>query len=324
MLQMDTSRWNSQPYETPLQGRTRRPLALYTESVITLLSPEDPHHGFQDLLALMGQTFPLAAPMLALRDAEGEGGVYTVVCDDEEGLREARRLLKSDENGYCQVAAGGQPPLMQQRVDLPLVMESSLLAMLSINAGMHEEIFRGWVKILAPAIKKLMDAEQLKRLAFRDGLTGALNYRALEEMLHREMERAQRYNTPFALIMLDVDYFKKINDTYGHLAGDLALKSLTDVLNATLRQSDMVFRYGGEEFVVLLPHADLDTGRRLAERIREAVAKMPLASGVKITVSLGVSEYVAGMDGRMLISRADRGLYLAKERGRNRTEIIGD
>jgi diguanylate cyclase (GGDEF)-like protein len=163
--------------------------------------------------------------------------------------------------------------------------------------------------------------------AVKDSLTGLLTRRAFEQRLAEEFERAQRYERPLSVLMLDIDNFKIINDTYGHLWGDQVLRKLADQLRDTLRQSDLACRYGGEEIVVILPETALNDSIQVAGRIRNKIkeAVFETASGsFSITVSIGVSsttekEYT---EHRELLSDADRMLYVAKNSGKDWVEFL--
>lgn len=163
--------------------------------------------------------------------------------------------------------------------------------------------------------------ERYRTLSLTDTLTGLFNTRHLHERLPAEIERAQRYNRPLSLLVLDCDHFKRINDTFGHLEGDRVLQGLAGVIRDCLRRSDSAFRYGGEEFVVLLPETELTAARLLAERLRMAFEskRIATASGeeIRCTVSIGVAGWVPGEGENGLIRRADAAAYTAKERGRN-------
>ena len=172
----------------------------------------------------------------------------------------------------------------------------------------------------------LEEVDRLKAQTQRDALTGAYNRRFFEERLQEEIARAQRHRLQFALLMLDVDHFKKINDNYGHQIGDDALRHLVKVVITGKRQADVLARYGGEEFALLLVHTDDDPPREAAERIRVLVetTPVPLQSGqLPITVSIGGA--TLGPDEQMaeLIGRADEALYQAKRSGRNRVAWSG-
>jgi diguanylate cyclase (GGDEF)-like protein len=164
---------------------------------------------------------------------------------------------------------------------------------------------------------ELIDA--LSRASATDPLTGLANRRSFDAGLARELAGIRRHGRPVSLCLLDVDHFKRYNDTHGHLAGDQALVLVASVLRSELRGLDLAARYGGEEFVLLLPDTDLDAAAGVAERIRSAVADLP-APGSPLTVSIGVAAATEGCFPDALIATADEALYAAKEGGRNRVE----
>lgn len=167
---------------------------------------------------------------------------------------------------------------------------------------------------------------ELQELAYYDPLTGLPNRRFFFEHANLIFEEVKRYEKPLSLLVMDIDHFKKINDTYGHDVGDLILKTFANVLRGTVRKSDICARFGGEEFVVLLPNTDLEGAKVLAERIRTATAKNLVEHGsivIVFTVSIGISQYRKGMQNiDELIKEADIALYRAKEGGRNRVEVF--
>lgn len=159
--------------------------------------------------------------------------------------------------------------------------------------------------------------DDLRVLATRDALTGCLNRRALFEQFENEWDRARRHGHSVGCIMMDIDHFKAVNDNHGHQTGDEVLRRVAAVLETTTRKADVVGRYGGEEFCVVLPHVDVDGTAQAAEKLRAAIEAEPLA-GLPITMSLGVSAMELGSaDPQQLIDQADRALYAAKHRGRN-------
>lgn len=301
-----------------------RTLALFTESIISLLSSNSSHQAFMDLVSLMGHAFPLAAPALYIRNTGFHPRVYTMLEGDDGGDREARRVMGVGTYLYEKILVGGHPPVMGSRLDFVVVNNPRIKVMLCITSGIHDDIFREWVKILTPAVTKLMDHEVLMHMAYRDGLTGLLNYRAFDEMINEEQDRAGRYNTIFSIMIIDIDYFKRVNDEYGHQTGDIVLKELSEKLLECVRKSDRVFRYGGEEFVIILPHTRLDKAHKLAERIRVAIDKMNFIAGLQITVSIGIGQYSDGLTPGDLVKKADKGLYLAKTSGRNMVGVVKD
>ena len=156
--------------------------------------------------------------------------------------------------------------------------------------------------------------------ALQDELTGCGNKRALDSNLHREADLATRHKTPLSIIMLDVDHFKVINDTMGHIAGDSVLKELANTLKQCARQSDLCFRYGGEEFLLILDDTDAIQALNIAERVRACVAEHDFSYNGKLvptTISLGSATFKVGETLEDFKSRADQALYMAKEQGRN-------
>lgn len=164
--------------------------------------------------------------------------------------------------------------------------------------------------------------EEIYRMTIVDGLTQAHNKRYLIEQMDKELSRARRYGRPLALIMFDLDHFKRINDTYGHLAGDYVLREVASLVRGRLRRDEVFARYGGEEFAILLPESDVAVACRIAEEIRGVVAQHVFSfehERIPVTVSLGVAGLTETMrDPEDFIDAADRKLYEAKHSGRNR------
>jgi diguanylate cyclase (GGDEF)-like protein len=159
------------------------------------------------------------------------------------------------------------------------------------------------------------------RAAHKDPLTGTSNRAALDNILPREVELSRRHRSALSMIVMDVDKFKSINDHYGHAAGDEVIKAFCQVVNQVIRKTDMLFRYGGEEFVVLLSNTGREGALLLAERIRREIERMKIRIGahpVPVRVSLGVASLHGNEDGQSLFDRADAALYQAKSTGRNR------
>jgi two-component system, cell cycle response regulator len=172
--------------------------------------------------------------------------------------------------------------------------------------------------------RELEDANRrLRKLSITDGLTELFNHRHIHELLHEEFERSRRSGEPVAVAMLDLDRFKQVNDTYGHPTGDLILYETARILRETAREIDMVGRYGGEEFIAILPGTDEAEAARFGERVRQAVLDHVFrdeGKEVRMTVSGGVASFPEQRIDRpdLLLKRADEALYLAKESGRNR------
>jgi diguanylate cyclase (GGDEF)-like protein/PAS domain S-box-containing protein len=164
----------------------------------------------------------------------------------------------------------------------------------------------------------LRDSERRYReLSLRDELTGLFNTRHFFEQAEAELRRTNRYGHPLSLLFIDLDNFKKFNDTHGHLAGDKVLAGLGEVLASSIRDTDLAFRYGGEEFVVLLPETAGPEALRQAERVREAFARRTAEAGTAQTLSMGVAQYVQGEGLRDFIHRADQAMYKAKHSGKD-------
>jgi len=227
-----------------------------------------------------------------------------------DGLSHAARHL-SDEN-----AADRLPPA--SRDEMGDLRDALVIA-------------RQAMRDLADSNEKLRSRErELEDLAIRDPLTGIANRRQFTKVAGAEVERSRRHGTPLTLMVLDLDHFKSLNDRHGHAAGDAALVATTSLIEAMLRGHDMIARFGGEEFVVLLPGTELDGATQVAERLRAAVAQQTLEASdgslIRWTMSLGVATLDPEQDGLDdLIRRADTALYRAKALGRNRvaTEAIG-
>jgi diguanylate cyclase (GGDEF)-like protein len=162
----------------------------------------------------------------------------------------------------------------------------------------------------------------VERQALVDGLTGLANRRAATDALHAEAARAERLETPLSVVLADLDEFKEVNDVHGHAVGDEVLRAFAEVLRETLRESDVAGRWGGEEFLLLLPGADEEGAAQLAERLRIALAArgFPGVPGLRVTASFGVAEYGGETNTEQLLAAADRALYRAKRAGKDRVE----
>jgi diguanylate cyclase (GGDEF)-like protein len=184
------------------------------------------------------------------------------------------------------------------------------------------------VNAMLAAIQKakfqlLQAQESLRFHAEHDSLTGVLNRRAIRDVLRRELARCRRESNTLGVIVADVDHFKKINDHYGHGAGDAALVAVVQRISATLRPYDIVGRYGGEEFLIIAPGCDLELTQKLAERVRSAICNEAIDLGnecITISVSLGATLGTAESDPEFLVAVADAAMYRAKRNGRNRVE----
>lgn len=170
---------------------------------------------------------------------------------------------------------------------------------------------------------------EMEQLAARDQLTGLASRRAGFDRLGMEFRRAERYGRPLAVLMADLDHFKAVNDAHGHLFGDHVLATVAHILAANVRQSDLVIRYGGEEFLVLLPETSEADAATVAEKLRASVAADPIEQGglaVQMTVSIGVGAVPAlhAADPEALVASADTALYEAKRAGRDRVVLVSE
>jgi diguanylate cyclase (GGDEF)-like protein len=218
---------------------------------------------------------------------------------------------------------------------VPLILKDEAIGLLVVDDTREEHEFLDDEENLicsianqtVVAIENALLYQKVKEQAITDGLTGVFNHRFFQLRLTDEFSHSKRYNTELGLIMLDIDHFKQYNDTYGHIAGDLALKEIAQLTRASVRENDIVSRYGGEEFAIILPMTNLEGTRIVAERIRQSVMDCKFLGDlsvpqVSITVSCGLSAFDKKMENREdLIREADSALYQAKESGRNQTII---
>ncbi|OIP18143.1 MAG: hypothetical protein AUK53_01260 [Betaproteobacteria bacterium CG2_30_59_46] len=162
---------------------------------------------------------------------------------------------------------------------------------------------------------------ELEKLSSTDRLTGAWNRVHFDKTLQSELSRSVRYRQPLSLIFFDIDHFKLVNDTYGHAIGDEVLRELVKVVSENIRTSDMLFRWGGEEFVILAPSTSYGSAAKLAETLRARIERHEIETVGNITVSLGVAEHISGESETIWFCRVDKALYAAKDSGRNRVVI---
>jgi diguanylate cyclase (GGDEF)-like protein len=212
-------------------------------------------------------------------------------------------------------------------VDLPVLSRSEVGYLTQVFNQMVARLRKGREQ-LASANEALKDKnKELEILSITDSLTGLYNRKHLMESLTKEIGRSRRYERPFALLIIDIDHFKKFNDAYGHLAGDDVLRKMGNVFRESIRNCDYAARYGGEEFIIFMPEIGQDDGVKAAERIRGSVAKEKIdANGhsVTVTISVGIASFPEhGDDAQAIISKADEALYQAKRRGRDRVVLAG-
>lgn len=189
--------------------------------------------------------------------------------------------------------------------------------------------FFSFIALLGPAVigTRIIRRDRVLRKAMirmsqEDHLTGLFNRRRIAELIENEVLRATRYGTMFGVILMDIDHFKAVNDRFGHQTGDEVLIAIADVIRSNVRATDLVGRWGGEEFLIILPETDLGGSLSLAEKVRTRLESADLGKISHKTASFGVTAFVEGDDLEAIIGRADGGLYAAKRGGRNRVEKV--
>jgi diguanylate cyclase (GGDEF)-like protein len=223
----------------------------------------------------------------------------------------------------------GEPDTAGETLELPITAGREVFGTLTLVGEHFTTEQRMTASSLASHAAIALENARLHRIVERqalvDGLTGVSNRRHCEEALTSEISRADRLGTTLTLVLADLDDFKAINDEHGHAAGDDVLREFAEVLRATLRDSDLAGRWGGEEFLLLLPGADAVGGAQLAERVRSSLAERSFlgldGAVVSVTCSFGVAQHQTGGDERDLFAAADRALYRAKREGKNRVEL---
>ncbi len=219
-----------------------------------------------------------------------------------------------------------QVNIISSLIAVPLKIHSNIIGVLTATHS-QRDVFdvqdETILTLLGNSIVLDIENARLYRLSITDPLTKVYNRQFLYNRLPEEISRITRYKTPLSIILFDVDFFKKFNDTYGHDAGDYILKNLAQVVRNHIRGIDMLIRYGGEEFLVITPESNSDEAFEVAERVRREVKKNEFVYGdksLRVTISLGVAQYKSGMSPEEFIRSADEALYLAKQKGRDRTE----
>ncbi|RMG73333.1 MAG: diguanylate cyclase [Nitrospirae bacterium] len=241
--------------------------------------------------------------------------------DDLNRHRGAKKLLLPD--GFPQAASMFVVPLL-----LNSRLEGMVIVLSREREGFNQyqrHLIEVYLNQAAESLSKAILHEEVKHLAFTDGLTGLYNHRRFQERLQEELKRAERYEEPLSLILLDIDHFKRINDTYGHPAGDAVLRKLAELIKKTIREIDFPARYGGEEFALIMLKSASKEAKKIAERLRKTAEKTIIktdAGEISVTLSLGIASYPEDAKTREeLIEKADQALYRAKHSGRNRTVL---
>ena len=325
--------------EATLRARNDR-LALLSEMANQLLLANEPQKFVSSLFAKLSAHLGLEIYLNYLVD-EDETGRHLRLASSEglpEDVVKALEWLEFGEGVVGAVAKsqravfvedvqkGSQvpAPLLPLRAlglgayaCLPLLAHGRLIGTLSFGTRGRTHFAADELTVMEMACNQVAMALELSRQTRNDELTGLPNRRAFDRTLEREMALSRRHARPLGLLVLDLDHFKRVNDEHGHDAGDEVLRELSMVVRATVRSSDLLARWGGEEFVLVAPHADLSQLSELGERIRGAVAAHPFKTG-PMTVSLGGTDFSPRDNAKRLFARADDALYKAKQAGRNR------
>ncbi len=248
-------------------------------------------------------------------------------------VQQRKPLLVEDAQSDPGVLANGEARPVGSTIIAPLMMGDLTLGAISLDSRLRFAFdmadLRLLVSFAATATTAINNAQlhaEVQKQAITDTLTGLYNRRGFEELGRREVERAMRFSRPLSALMLDIDFFKQVNDIHGHSTGDQVLSGMALRCTQELRQIDLLGRFGGDEFVALLPETDLDSARQVAERLRKSVSQViytTTAMTVKITLSVGAAALGGGVtDLNGLVQLADKALYEAKRTGRNRVVVL--
>lgn len=327
------------------------------ERELSLLNAEDLAALFHQMTAGLRQSYGLETVTVVLADPDHDvrhlllaGGTETEsvpgLCFAESltGIAPQYVALRRPWLGPYRAADHsllfGEASNIRSIAMIPLKHKGELLGSINFGSADESRFTRGHATdffahlgaIASFALENVVNRARLLRSGFTDVLTGWNNRRYLQVRLTEELARARREGSNLVCLMLDIDRFKTVNDSYGHAAGDSVLKELAQRIESQVRASDIAARYGGEEFVVLLPATTVESGRLLAERIRKAVSATPIeirnGKEVTITASIGIASIAPGRDiedlktaGESLLARADVALYNAKSSGRDRVAL---
>jgi len=273
------------------RGRVRDALARFGEALVAT-------HDAKQLLSIVAATAVEATGARGSRIVSADGSVVTSGAADGEGERLVLPLTASGEQ-FGTLELVGDSFSKEQRMNAASLAAHAVVAL--ENARLHGMV---------------------ERQALVDGLTGLANRRAASDALHAEAARAARLETPLSVVLADIDAFKDVNDAHGHAVGDEVLRAFADVLRETLRESDLAGRWGGEEFLLLLPGADAEGAAQLADRVRLGLAQrsIPSVPGLHVSASFGVAEHAGETNTEQLVAAADSALYRAKRAGKDRVE----
>ncbi|HNT23874.1 MAG TPA: GAF domain-containing protein [Anaerolineales bacterium] len=343
---------NARLYQDARQAAERRAI-LHRVSQEVVSASFDPEQIYGAVHEAASQLMPAEAFVITLVD-EAHSEVEAVYLIDRGGRNPNTRMPIDKGLSGRVIASGasiyiedmekevgfdgvhfGEEDYTRSILAVPLRLGDRIIGMLSTqsykaNAYTTEDLYL--MEMLAAntaiAIENTRLLKEVQWLAITDPLTGLFNRRGFFELGQREVERFRRFGRPFSAIMMDLDRFKQVNDTYGHAAGDQVLIGLTGRLRSKIRDVDVMGRYGGEEIVIILPETDIQGASLLAERLRSHVEKTPIDTDrgpIPITISLGVAEFKSSIpDLASLLDRADSAMYVAKQSGRNQVRLYTD
>jgi diguanylate cyclase (GGDEF)-like protein len=252
-----------------------------------------------------------------------------------KAVRERKPLLINDVQVDPTIRYEGTIPevrAIQSAIVAPLIQTNEVLGALSLDSSQKSAFTEDDLSLLVSlaatvtaAIRNAQLHAEVQKLALTDSMTNIYNRRGFFEIGRREVERSHRFGRPLSAIMFDIDFFKNVNDTYGHANGDHVLRQISDRISKNIREIDILGRYGGDEFTILLPETDMFVATNVAERLRLSIVDAPFdidEASLRITISLGVAKTTADtIDLASLLDQADVALYAAKQGGRNRVEV---
>ncbi|MEN4046301.1 diguanylate cyclase [Sulfurimonas sp. NWX367] len=283
----------------------------------------------EEKLKLLSQAVEQMHEMVQITDVDGKiiyvnpAATENTQYEENELIGKSNRILKSGEhskkfygNLWKTVLDGKtyQNTLINRRKDGSLYYDEKIISPIKDKDGK----VRYFVSTSRDITQRVALEKELQKLATKDALTGLYNRYKMSILIEDEIKRTKRYGEVFSLLMLDIDKFKNVNDTYGHDVGDYILQELSRIVLQTIRKTDSFGRWGGEEFMLLAPHTNTQQAMELAQKIRKSVEEHPFEHVEKITVSIGVTEYINGEKETSLLKRVDQALYEAKASGRNR------
>ncbi|QOP43078.1 diguanylate cyclase [Sulfurimonas sediminis] len=282
----------------------------------------------EEKLKLLSQAVEQMHEMVQITDVDGKiiyvnpAATENTQYEESELIGKSNRILKSGEhskkfydNLWKTVLDGKtyQNTLINKRKDGSLYYDEKIISPIKDKNGK----VRYFVSTSRDITQRVALEKELQKLATKDALTGLYNRYKMSTLIEDEIKRTKRYGEVFSLLMLDIDKFKHVNDTYGHDVGDYVLQELSRIVLQTIRKTDSFGRWGGEEFMLLAPHTNAEQAMELAQKIRKRVEEHSFEHVEKITVSIGVTEYINTEKETSLLKRVDQALYEAKANGRN-------